>query len=91
MSATNGHDKTPLKVYDQHEPTYEQAKAFIGGWLEAVTLPNGDLLVIDEEGKIKGLPVNFFATVVWQEYFGDTDVIVGPAILIRKKVRNKHW
>ena len=91
MSKGNGKDDSPLMVYDQHTPTYEEVKAFIGGWLEAVTLPNGDKMILDEEGKLKGLAPNFFATVIWHEYFGPTDTIVGPVAIIREKVRGEDW
>ena len=91
MSETNGKDNTYLMVYDKHTPTYEEVKAFIGGWLEAVQLPNGDKMILDEEGKLKGLEVNFFATVIWHEYFGPTDTIVGPVAIIRKNMRGEDW
>lgn len=91
MTATNGHDKTPVKVYDSHTPTYDEVKDFIGGWLEAIQLPNGDKMILDEEGKIKNLEVNFLATVIWHEYFGATDTIVGPVAIIRENMRGEDW
>ena len=91
MGKGNGVDKCPVRIYDDHSPNYDEVKSFIGGWLEAIELPNGDLMVLDEEGKIKGLEANFLATVVWHEFFGPTDTIVGPVAIIRKNMRGEDW
>ena len=37
---------------------------FVGGMVECITFPNGDLLIINEEGKLIGLPLNPEATAV---------------------------
>jgi hypothetical protein len=74
------------------EPKYPEVKEFVGGMVEAVTFPNGDLLLLNEEGKLMGLPLNLEATAIWREtftkdkyVFGHDDFVVGPAILIRAK------
>ena len=74
------------------EPKYAEVKEFVGGMVEAVTFPNGDLLLLNEEGKLIGLPLNLEATAIWRETFdndnyitGRDDYVVGPAILIRAK------
>ena len=74
------------------EPKYAEVKEFVGGMVEAVTFPNGDLLLLNEEGKLIGLPLNLEATAIWRETFdndnyitGRDDFVVGPAILIRAK------
>jgi len=74
------------------EPKYAEVKEFVGGMVEAVTFPNGDLLLLNEEGKLMGLPLNLEATAIWRETFdndnfitGRNDFVVGPAILIRAK------
>ena len=79
------------------EPTLEQAQEFVGGYVEGITFPNGDYLIINEEGKLKGLPLNPEATALWRATFtedkyafGFDDFVVGPAILIKAKALN-HW
>ena len=74
------------------EPKYPEVKEFVGGMVEAVTFPNGDLLLLNEEGKLMGLPLNEKASKLWSETFdndnyitGRNDFVVGPAILIRAK------
>ena len=74
------------------DPKYPEVKEFVGGMVEAVTFPNGDLLLLNEEGKLMGLPLNEEASKLWSETFdndnyitGRNDFVVGPAILIRAK------
>ena len=73
------------------EPDLKSAQEFVGGMVEGITFPNGDYLIINEEGKIIGLPINKEATKLWREtftkdkyLFGYDDFVVGPAILIKK-------
>ena len=80
-----------FKIYDKQEPTYDEAKKFIGGYIQSVPLENGDRLLCDEEGKLKGLPLNPHAQKHWDESWGEgTDVIVGKAILVKGEV-NQGW
>ena len=74
------------------EPDYKAVSKFVGGMVEVVQFPNGDLLLLNEEGKLMGLPLNPEATAIWRETFdndnyitGRDDYVVGPAILIRAK------
>ena len=79
------------------EPTLEQAQEFVGGYVEGITFPNGDYLIINEEGKLKNLPLNSEATMMWRATFtkdkyafGYDAFVVGPAILI-KATALKRW
>ena len=74
------------------EPDYKAVSKFVGGMVEVVTFPNGDLLLLNEEGKLMGLPLNEKASKLWKDTFdndnyitGRDDFVVGPAILIRAK------
>ena len=74
------------------EPKYEEVSKFVGGMVECITFPNGDLLLINEEGKLINLPLNPEATALWRATFtkdkyafGSDDFVVGPAILIKKQ------
>jgi hypothetical protein len=74
------------------EPDYKAVSKFVGGMVECVTFPNGDLLLLNEEGKLMGLPLNEKASKLWKDTFdndnyitGRKDYVVGPAILIRAK------
>jgi hypothetical protein len=52
-------------------------------------LSNGDTLLIDEEGKLKGKEVNQTATMHFVASYGMTDVIAGDAMLIAKGANTK--
>ena len=53
-------------------------------------LENGDRMLCDEEGKLKRLDVNEEAQKHWVESYGETDIMVGPCILVKAEV-NKGW
>ena len=72
------------------EPNLKEAQEFVGGYVEGITFPNGDYLIINEEGKLRNLPLNSEATMMWRATFtkdkyisGYDDFVVGPAILIK--------
>ena len=86
-----------LKIIDDEKntPTLKEAQDFVGGMVECITWPNGDLLIINEEGKLMQLPLNPEATALWRATFtkdkyafGHDDFVVGPAILIKKDALN---
>jgi hypothetical protein len=77
------------------EPDYKAVSKFVGGMVECVTFPNGDLLLLNEEGKLMGLPLNEEATALWRTHFtkethvfGYDDFVVGPAMVIAKDALN---
>ena len=88
-----------LKVINdvKDEQSLEQAQAFVGGYVEGVPFPNGDYLIVNEEGKLMGLPLNEQASKLWKDTFdndnyitGRDDFVVGNAILIKKNAL-KQW
>ena len=79
------------------EPDLKSAQDFVGGYVEGITFPNGDYLIVNEEGKLIGLPLNPEATLLWRTTFdndnfitGRKDWVAGPAILIKHKAL-KRW
>ena len=77
------------------EPDYKAVSKFVGGMVEVVQFPNGDLLLLNEEGKLMGLPLNPEATALWRKHFtkethsfGYDDFVVGPAMVIQKDALN---
>ena len=92
-------DVSEFKIIDDEKntPTLKEAQDFVGGMVECITFPNGDLLLLNEEGKLMQLPLNPEATTLWRATFtkdkyafGYDDFVVGPAILI-KKAALKTW
>ena len=92
-------DTNEFKIIEnkKDEPQYKEVSKFVGGMVECVTFPNGDLLLLNEEGKLMQLPLNPEATTLWRATFtkethinGYDDWVCGPAILIKHKAL-KQW
>ena len=88
-----------FKIIDnvKDEPDLESAQKFVGGMVQGIEFPNGDYMIMNEEGKLMGLPLNPEATTLWRStftkdkyLFGYDDFVVGPAILIKKNAL-KRW
>ena len=82
---------------EKNTPDLKGAQEFVGGYVECITFPNGDLLIVNEEGKLRNLPLNPEATLLWKMTFdndnyvtGRKDFVVGPAIYIKKHAL-KNW
>ena len=89
-----------LKIIEntKDEPDLKTAQDFVGGYVEGISFPNGDYLIVNEEGKLRGLELNEPATKLWREtftkdkyLFGYDDFVVGPAIYIKKHALGKGW
>ena len=90
LKANTTAEQFKLITDKKDEPDYKAVSKFVGGMVEAVQFPNGDLLLLNEEGKLMGLPVNEKASELWKDTFdndnyvtGRNDFVVGPAILIK--------
>ena len=92
-------NETEFKIIKdkKDEPDLQSAQLFVGGYVECITFPNGDVLIVNEEGKLRDLPLNPEATLLWKIAFdndnyitGRKDVVVGPAIYIKKHAL-KDW
>lgn len=56
-----------------------------GGWLQGIPFTHETMAFVDEEGKLKGLPVNEVATQLCETFkvgLAPDDVIVGTFILV---------
>ena len=93
-------DQDQFKIIDDEKntPTLKETQDFVGGMVECITFPNGDLLIVNEEGKLMQLPLNPEATMLWRMTFtkdkyayGYDDFVVGPALYIKKHALGKGW
>lgn len=69
------------------EPILDSLQKTVGGYLESVSFqcePGGNdfIMLVDEEGLIKQLPINLLATML-SSFCGEGNIIVGPAILLK--------
>ena len=71
------------------EPTLEAMQEAVGGYIEVVYAENGDQIILDEEGRLKGKPINEDASEHWlgDRWDNDTANIVGDAIVLSGKAR----
>lgn len=79
---------TIIKVDGTREPLKDLSLAslqkIVGGYIEIVPTNTGQLLVLDEEGKLKGKEVNPEGTRLTRGIVADDDFIVGDVILAKK-------
>ena len=74
-----------LKIIDDYEPSEEILQKMVGGNIEIITLNNGDILVINREGKTLNLNYNSESTRIYQENGGMRSMdIVDMAVLVKK-------
>ena len=78
----------PVEIIETDQAgSYEAISGGVGGYIEAVTLGDtnpyapGHTLYLDEEGKLKHLPVNGRATIMTRRQLPASDLIVGPVVL----------
>ena len=97
LKANTTADQFKIIEDQKDEPDLKSAQDFVGGMVECITFPNGDLLIVNEEGKLMQLPLNPEATLLWRMTFtkdkyayGYDDFVVGPAIYIKKRAL-KNW
>jgi len=67
------------------EPTLEQIRKIVGGYIEVVHIRRFGItaqIVLDEEGKLKGYPVNLLATAIAEGHISKDDYIVGDVLLL---------
>ena len=84
--------KTPItKTITDKAPTLEEMQKFVGGYIEVVYASNGDQIVLDEEGRLKGKEINKEASEYWLGDMVDDEVanIVGDAMILKGKARLK--
>ena len=61
--------------------TLEELQKYVGGYIEHIQLPHRELLVVNEEGLLLGLPFNAQASMIFgRPLVGD--VVYGPAKLL---------
>ena len=97
LKANTTPDQFKVIEDQKDEPNLKSAQDFVGGMVQGIQFPNGDYMIMNEEGKLLNLPLNPEATALWRStftkdkyLFGYDDWVSGPAILIKKKAL-KNW
>ena len=71
-----------VPVEQNGEPLYELVRKTINGYMQHICFPGfpGYIGTIDEEGKLKGKPVNLLASRLYENPF---DFLVGDVIILK--------
>jgi len=80
-------DGTILEIEPKNKPCFslKEMQGFVGGYIECVYLTDDKIMVVNEEGKLNGLPLN---TVATKMYNNPHDIIVGNVIVLDAKEIN---
>ena len=73
-------DGTIIEVVPSNGTDFQlkELQEMVGGYIEIVSAGKGKIMVIDDEGKLKGKPVNDAATMIFMQA-GYYDIIAGDA------------
>lgn len=64
------------------KPTLEKCQEFVGGYIEVIFTSDGRQIVVDEEGRLKGKPINVDASEeANRTIVGDAMILSGDARL----------
>jgi hypothetical protein len=80
---TNG--KIENKSFSKKNVTLKEMQEVVGGYIEFLYLKNNLVMIVNEEGKIIGLPYNPKATQLVQEN-NIQDIIVGDVLVVNQKL-----
>ena len=61
--------------------TLAELQAAVGGYIELLRLNDGRLMVLNDEGKLKGLPFNQMASALAWGRLGPGDYVVGDVLV----------
>lgn len=86
----DGTEEEVLPADNKHF-SLDELQAFVGGLIDIQTMPSGRKLVINDEGKLDGLPRNEAATKIWCEEYpidqypnNNDQLVVGDVLLVEK-------
>lgn len=77
---TNG-ETIDVKPKNGKDFKLRELQAIVDGYIEIVWLPNDKIMVVNEDGKLRGLETNVEATRIYYNVFGYTDIIVGDVLI----------
>lgn len=76
---------TMTDVTENGEPLYETVRKDIGGFMENVYpkgLPQGFVMIVDDEGRCKGKPINPIGSYLYQTHLHG-EPIVGDVVILK--------
>ena len=85
---------TNMRTIEKREdiPSLPEAQSYVEGWVEKLELPNGDVLLFNEDGLMLDLLRNNEATKLVQSLYTTPTVdIVGNVIHLPKSLNQRVW
>lgn len=79
---------TATKPKNGTDFSLEELQAIVGGYIEIVTLDEEHLMVVNEEGKLQGLPLNINASAIYLAKTHIKDSIVGDVLVCNSNMIN---
>ena len=73
----------PVQPRNKRKFSLEEVQKMIGGYVEIVHLNGDDILLCDEEGRLKLLPINSMATEKAKAMGFKGDVLVGDVLFLK--------
>lgn len=77
-----------LLYLDNEKVSLERLQGYVKGYIEAVDLGGGIIMIVNEEGKLSNLPVNHIATALAADVLRWDDFIFGDVVLLRGRGEN---
>jgi hypothetical protein len=75
-------EKIPVTPQDGKAFSLAELQAFVGGYIQKLPVRGSDcMMVINERGKLEGLPINLLATAMMKDVLRPGDCIVGNALV----------
>ena len=91
IMSEDGSYQTVIYNDKEHQPTLKQMQEFVGGYIQIIDNKDGDQFIVDEEGRLKGKPVNPDASEMWLgEHWAEEDDfknLVGDVMVLRGEAR----
>lgn len=82
---TNGVEQE-IKPKNGRDFKLAELQSFVGGYIEIVDLDNDEIMVVNEEGLINGLPFNIKATAIVRNVYHTSEMgIVGDVLVCKSK------
>ena len=85
---------TNMRTIEKREdiPSLSEAQSYVEGWVEKLELPNGEVLLFNEDGLMLDLLRNNEATKLVQTLYTTPTVdIVGNVIHLPKSLNQRVW
>ena len=87
-------EKTETKIISDRELTLKEMQDIVGGYIEVAYDDGKTQIICNEEGKIRGLPINETATDIWHDKLSkfnsnpnyiSLDYLVGTVLILKDK------